>query len=137
MPVSRHKDRRQLNVAPPLERRKQGGKERRRCPSCGGTLTQAVRPLVGGTVTASTCTACGWSSSSRQQDADALILKLAWPLVLESHEGGLAAVLPPELAKALNAKAGDTWRLNPLTSPLGSLPMQWSLSVRKKRTYKV
>jgi hypothetical protein len=132
-PVSRQKDRRQLNVPTTAERRHQGGRERRRCPACGTFLKQAVRTLKGGTVTASTCPSCGWSKSSRQTDANVLLLKLTWPLTLESHDGGLAAVLPPELAAALKAKSGDAWELAPLTSPLGSLPMQWTLSVKKAR----
>lgn len=134
-PVSRQKDRRQLNVGVPSERRRQGGsREKRRCPSCGGPLDQAIRLVKGGTVTASTCSACGWSKSSRQTDADLLLLKLDWPLTLEAHEGGLAAVLPPELGAALKAKAGDEWTLTPLTSALGSLPMKWTLTVKKRRS---
>ncbi|HTB22140.1 MAG TPA: hypothetical protein VK914_05500 [bacterium] len=132
-PVSRQKDRRQVNVPVKEERRRQGGRERRRCPACGTFLEQAIRTLKGGTVTASTCPSCGWTKSSHQTDADVLLLKLTWPLVLENHDGVLAALLPPELAAALKAKPGDEWVLSPLTSPLGSLPMQWTVSVKKAR----
>ena len=132
-PVSRQKDRRQLNVAVAKDQRRQGGRDRRRCPECSATLEQAIRKLADGTVTASTCPKCGWSKSSRQMDADLLVLKLTWPLSLEPHGGQLAAVLPPELVTALKAKAGDEWLISPLTSPLGSLPMKWTLSMKKKR----
>jgi hypothetical protein len=53
--------------------------------------------------------------------------------MLESRDGVLAAVLPPELAAALKAKAGDAWILSPLTSPLGSQAMKWTLSVKPSR----
>jgi hypothetical protein len=131
--VSRQKDRRQLNVPVAQEHRRQGGRERRRCPECGASLEQVVRKLVGGSVTASTCSKCGWTRSSRQTDADVLVLKLNWALTLEPHTGQLAAVLPAELATALKAKAGDEWILSPLTSPLGSLPMKWTLGIQKKK----
>jgi hypothetical protein len=121
-----------LNVAVPQDRRK-GGRERRRCPECGGNLDQVVRKLAGGTVTASTCLSCGWSKSSRQTDADLLVLKLVWSLELEPHSGQLAVVLPQELVSALKAKAGDSWEIAPLTSPLGSLPMKWTLSHKRAR----
>jgi len=133
-PLSRQKDRRQLNVTVKQDQRRQGGRERRRCPECDGPLDQVVRKLSTGTVTASTCTRCGWTKSSRQTDADLMVLKLSWPLALEPHGGQLAAVLPPELAAALKAKAGDEWILAPLTSPVGSLPMKWALSQKRRRS---
>jgi len=132
-PVTRQKDRRQLNVQVSVEKRRPGGRERRRCPECGGPLEQAVRKLAGATVTASTCAACGWSRSSRQTDADVVVLKLTWPLEIEPHGGLLAAVLPPELSSALKARAGDQLILAPLTSPLGSMPMKWSLTLKRRR----
>jgi hypothetical protein len=132
-PLSRQKDRRQVNVSMAVDKRK-GGKERRRCPVCKVPLDQTVRTLAGGTVTASTCASCGWTKSSRQKDAAMLALKLVWSLALEAHEGGLAAVIPPELAAALKAKAGDEWVLSPLISPLGSIPMKWTLSLKKARS---
>ena len=91
--VSRQKDRRALNV-PVVNERRKGGKERRSCPECGTRLEQVVRKLASGSVTASTCPKCGYSKSSRQTDADVVLLKLVWSLELESHGGQLAAVLP-------------------------------------------
>ena len=130
--VSRVKDRRQVNVPVDQDRRRPG-RDRRSCPECGGKLDQVVRKLASGTVTAATCMACGWSRSSRQVDADVLVLKMAWSLELVPHGGQLALVLPQELTAAVRAKAGDAWDLQPLTSPLGSLPMKWSLQVKKPK----
>jgi hypothetical protein len=114
-----------------VNERRKGGKERRSCPECGTRLEQVVRKLASGSVTASTCPKCGYSKSSRQTDAEVLLLKLVWSLELESHGGQLAAVLPPELASSLKAKAGDEWILAPLVSPVGSLPMKWALTVKR------
>ena len=133
-PVARQKDRRQLNVAPPTgERRKGSNPDRRKCPDCGTALTKNSRRLAGGTVTVAECPKCGWSKSSRQTDADVLLLKMTWPLALEMHQGQLAAVLPQELTDALKLKQGDDLVLAPLTSPLGSLPMKWAVTVQRKK----
>lgn len=131
-PVSRNKDRRSLNVPVGKERRG-SAPERRRCPECNGALDKAVRRLSGGSVTVLECPKCGWTRASRQTDADVLTLKMTWALPLEARAGGLVAVLPPELSEALQAKAGDEWVLSPLTSPMGSLPMKWALSVKRKK----
>jgi hypothetical protein len=134
VPLSRQTDRRKLNVRMAADKRAKGGRERRRCPTCGVVLDQSVRTLAGGTVTASTCASCGWTKSSRQKDAHILALKMVLSLGLEAHDGGLAAVIPPELAAALKAKAGDEWILSPLITPIGSLPMKWTLSLKKNRS---
>ncbi len=78
------------------------------------------------------CTSCGWSRSDRSTDADVLLLKLSWALDLQVRNGQLNAVLPPELSEALKLKASDQLLLNPLTSPVGSLPMKWALSVKPR-----
>lgn len=131
-PAERSKDRRQLNVSVHKERRG-SAKDRRKCPECGSPVDQAVRRLAGGSVTVLECAQCGWTRASRQTDADVLMLKLTWTLPLEAKGGGLVAQLPPELADALKAKAGDELVINPVTSPLGSLPMQWSLSLKRQK----
>lgn len=131
-PVSRNKDRRSLNVPVGKERRG-SAPERRKCPECNGALDKAIRRLSGGSVTVLECSKCGWTRASRQTDADVLTLKMTWALPLEARAGGLVAVLPPELSEALQAKAGDEWVLSPLTSPMGSLPMKWALSVQRKK----
>lgn len=131
-PVSRSKDRRQLNVAVDKERRG-SAPERRQCPECGGKLDKATRRLSGGTVTVMECPKCGWTRASRQTDADVLMLKMTWALSLEAKGGTLMASLPPELVDALKAKPGDELVLSPLTTPIGSLPMQWSLKLAKKK----
>ena len=134
-PVSRNRDRRQLNVSVPAERR--GTKpDRRKCPDCGALLKRSVRRLAGGSVTQLDCAECGWTKSSRQTDADVLVLKMTWGLELKPLGGQLGAILPPELAEALKAKAGDQLVISPLTSPLGSLPMKWSLSLQRKSSKK-
>lgn len=131
----RKKDRRSLNTSVPLERRKTG-RDRRRCPECNGELTQSLRRLAGGSVTMLECAKCGWAKASRQTDADVLVLKLTWALPLEPHSGGLAAALPMELAAALNARSGDELVISPLTSPVGSLPMKWALSLKRQKKAK-
>ena len=131
--AARNKDRRQLNVPVPKERRAGSGDDRRRCPECGGALTRSVKRLAGGSVTQAECKACGWSKASRQTDADVLMLKMTWALELKPSGGQLAAVLPPELSDALKAKPGDELIVSPLTSPLGSLPMKWALTLQRKK----
>jgi hypothetical protein len=131
-PVSRNRDRRQLNVPVPADRRG-SAPERRKCPDCGALLKRSVRRLAGGTVSQLDCPECGWTKSSRQTDADVLLLKMTWGLELKSLGGQLTATLPPELGDALKAKAGDQLIISPLTSPLGSLPMKWSLSLQRKK----
>lgn len=131
-PLTRSKDRRQLNVAVSKDLRGSGA-DRRKCPECASVLDRSVKRLAGGSVTVLDCPQCGWSRSSRQTDADVLTLKLTWALELKSSGGQLAALLPPELASALKAKAGDSLVLTPLTSPVGSLPMKWALSLQRKR----
>jgi hypothetical protein len=132
MPVSRNRDRRQLNVPVPAERRG-SAPERRKCPDCGALLKRSVRRLAGGSVTQLDCGQCGWTKSSRQTDADVLVLKMTWALELKQLGGQLSATLPPELGDALKAKPGDQLILSPLTSPLGSLPMKWALSLQRKK----
>jgi hypothetical protein len=131
-PVSRNRDRRQLNVPVPAERRG-SAPDRRKCPDCGALLKQSVRRLAGGSVTRLECPQCGWTKSSRQTDADVLVLKMTWGLELRQLGGQLTATLPPELADALKAKTGDQLIISPLTSPLGSLPMKWALSLQRKK----
>jgi hypothetical protein len=133
--VSRNKDRRQVNASVDTERRG-SAPERRKCPECGGKLDRAVRRLTGGSVTVLECAKCGWTRASRQTDADVLVLKMTWAMPLEARAGGLSAVVPPELADALKAAAGDELVISPLTSPLGSLPMKWALSLQKKKPRK-
>lgn len=128
----RKKDRRSLNVSVPQDRRK-GGRDRRRCPECNSELGTSVRRLAGGSVTMLECAKCGWTKASRQTDADVLVLKLTWALPLEAHSGQLAAVLPQELSAALNARSGDELVITPLTSPVGSLPMKWALSLKRHK----
>lgn len=131
-PVSRAKDRRQLNV--PITKERRGtAPERRKCPECGSNLDKATRRLSGGTVTVMECPKCGWTRASRQTDADVLLLKMTWSLPLDARAGSLSASLPPELVDALKAKAGDELVISPLTSPVGSLPMQWSVKLQKKK----
>lgn len=132
MPVSRNHDRRQLNVPVPAERRG-SAPERRKCPDCGALLKRSVRRLAGGSVTQLDCGQCGWTKSSRQTDADVLVLKMTWALELKQLGGQLSATLPPELGDALKAKPGDQIIISPLTSPLGSLPMKWALSLQRKK----
>jgi hypothetical protein len=132
MPVSRNRDRRQLNVPVPAERRG-SAPERRKCPDCGALLKRSVRRLAGGSVTQLDCGQCGWTKSSRQTDADVLVLKMTWALELKPLGGQLSATLPPELGDALKAKPGDQLIISPLTSPLGSLPMKWALSLQRKK----
>lgn len=131
----RNRDRRQLNVRVPQDRRG-SVPERRKCPECGGALQRSVRRLAGGSVTSLECAQCGWSRSSRQTDADVLMLKLTWALPLEARGGGLSTTLPPELADALKARPGDELVISPQTLPLGSLPMQWSLKLQRKKDSK-
>ncbi len=133
--VTRSKDRRQLNVPVGAERRG-SAPERRKCPECGGALAKATRRLSGGSVTVVECAKCGWTRASRQTDADVLMLKMTWALPLDAMAGGLVASLPPELADALKAKPGDELVISPLTSPLGSLPMKWALSLQRKKPSK-
>ena len=134
-PVSRNRYRRQLNVPVPAERRVTAP-DRRKCPECGALLKRSVRRLAGGSVTQLDCGQCGWTKSSRQTDADVLVLKMTWGLELKTLGGQLAAILPPELSEALKTKAGDQLVISPLTSPLGSLPMKWALSLQRKTVKK-
>jgi hypothetical protein len=131
-PVSRNRDRRQLNVPVPAERRG-SAPERRKCPDCGALLKRSVRRLAGGSVTQLDCGECGWTKSSRQTDADVLVLKMTWALPLKQLGGQLGVVVPPELGDALKAKPGDQLIISPLTSPLGSLPMKWALSLQRAK----
>lgn len=130
--AARNKDRRQLNVAVPKERRTGAGADRRHCPECGGPLSGSVKRLAGGSVSQVECKACGWSKASRQTDADVLLLRMTWGLELKPVGGQLVAALPPELAAALKARPGDELVLSPLTSPVGSLPMKWAVTLHKK-----
>ena len=82
------------------------------------------------------CESCGCSKSSRQTDADVLMARMSWSLPLEKKGAGLQVAFPAELADALKLKAGDELLLNPLTLPVGSLPMRWALSVSRKTSKK-
>jgi hypothetical protein len=128
---ARNKDRRQINVSTPKERRGKGS-ERRRCPECQGPLKESHKAVAGGTVTTLSCANCDWTHSSRQTDADILLAKMTWALVLEKKSSQLQVPFPPELAEALRIKPGDELVLSPLTLPVGSLPMRWALTVRRK-----
>lgn len=126
------RDRRKINASTPLDRRG-SGKERRRCPDCQAPLTASLRKVADGSVTTLSCANCGWTQSSRQADADILMAKLTWALPLEKKGAGLQVSFPSELADSLKAKAGDELVLSPLTLPVGSLPMRWSISLKKKK----
>ena len=128
--LSRSRDRRQLNVSVPQDRRGKGA-EKRRCPECNGALKGATRRVAGGSVLTLTCGSCSWSSSSRQTDADTLLLKLTWALSLDKKGGLLSTTLPPELSDALKLKGGDELILQPLVLPLGKEPMKWALTVAR------
>jgi hypothetical protein len=65
-------------------------------------------------------------------DADVLLAKLTWALPLEKKAGSLQTAFPPELADALKIKAGDELILSPLTLPVGSLPMRWAVTLKRK-----
>ena len=126
----KRKERRQVNVSAKEERRK-STVDRRTCPDCNGKLETLLKRVAGGTVRTSSCGNCGWSQSSRATDADVLMLKLSWGLELQTKGGFLGLSLPPEFSDALKLKSGDQLILSPLTSPVGSLPMKWALSVKK------
>lgn len=128
----KRKERRQVNVGTKDERRK-SSVDRRTCPDCGGKLETLLKRVAGGTVRTTSCANCGWSSSSRATDADVLLLKLSWGLELQTKGGQLGLTLPPEFSDALKLKTGDQLILSPLTSPVGSLPMKWALSVQRKQ----
>jgi hypothetical protein len=132
---ARRKERRQVNANVAQDKR-QAPAERRRCPDCGSALTASLKRVAGGTVRVITCESCGWSQSARSTDADVLMLKMSWALDLQTKGGVLATTLPPELSDALKLKSGDQLILSPLTSPVGSLPMKWSLSVKRARKAK-
>lgn len=134
MPESkpRSKDRRQVNVHARDERRGKAA-DRRRCPECNGPLEQSTRRVATGVVTSTTCAQCGWSRSSRQTDVDVLLAKLSWELPLSRSGAGLRTELPLELSEALKIKAGDKLLLKPLTLPVGSLPMRWSLTLKRSK----
>jgi hypothetical protein len=124
------KDRRQINTGSGPNRR--GSKpDRRRCPSCGGKLSTALRRIAGGTVSTVRCGDCDWSRSSRQTDLKTLMAKLTWSMPLERKTGGYSLPFPHELAQSLGLKAGDEFVLKPLTSPLGKLSMKWALEVKR------
>jgi hypothetical protein len=89
--------------------------------------------VAGGNVAVLTCNNCGWSQSSRATDAEVLLLKLSWALELQTKGGQMSALLPPELVDALRLKGGDQLQISPLTSPVGSLPMKWALSVKRSK----
>ncbi len=125
----RRRERRQINVKVADERR-QSPAERRLCPDCGGPLEAELKRVAGGNVRSVVCAQCGWSHSSRSTDADVLLLKMTWALDLESKGGQLSAALPPELIDALKLSAGDQLLINPLTSPVGGMPMRWALTVK-------
>jgi hypothetical protein len=131
----KRRERRQVNVSVAQDKRRAPA-ERRRCPDCGGALEAALKRVAGGSVRVVSCTSCGWSRSDRSTDADVLLLKLSWALDLQVRNGQLNAVLPPELSEALKLKASDQLLLNPLTSPVGSLPMKWALSVKRGKASK-
>lgn len=128
---ARSKDRRQINVSTPKDQRGQGA-ERRKCPECKGAVQQTKKSVAGGTVITLACVNCDWTQSSRQTDADVLLAKLTWSLPLEKKGGALQLDFPSELAAALKAKAGDELVLSPLTLPVGSLPMRWALTLKRK-----
>lgn len=128
---ARGKDRRQINASSPSEQRG-SGTERRLCPECKSALKSSKKIVAGGTVNTLACTQCDWSQSSRQTDADVLLAKMTWALSLERNAGAFHAAFPAELAEALKIKAGDELLLSPLTLPIGSLPMRWALTLRRK-----
>jgi hypothetical protein len=128
---ARNKERRQINVSTPKDRRGKGT-ERRKCPECQGALKESHKTVAGGTVTTLSCSQCDWSQSSRQTDAGILMAKMTWSLPLEKKPSGLQVPFPAELAEALRIKAGDELVLSPLTLPVGSLPMRWALTLRRK-----
>jgi hypothetical protein len=128
---ARNKDRRQINVSTPRDQRGKG-RERRKCPDCKGSLKESIKTIAGGTVSTLSCTRCDWTQSSRQTDADVLLAKMSWSLVLEKKSTGLQVPFPAELAEALRIKPGDELLLSPLTLPVGSLPMRWALTLRHK-----
>ena len=126
------KERRQVNVGVAQEHRKAPA-ERRRCPDCNGALDAVVKRVAGGNVRSISCPKCGWSQSARSTDANVLVLKMSWALDLQTKGGHVNAVLPPELSDALKLKSGDQLLISPLTSPIGSLPMKWALSVKRAK----
>ena len=128
---SRLKDRRTINASVVSDKRG-SAKERRRCPECGAALNSATRAVAGGSVITLSCSRCDYSKSSRQTDADTLMAKMTWGLVLEKKGASLQLEFPSELADALKAKAGDELILSPLTLPVGSLPMRWALTLKRK-----
>lgn len=128
------KERRQVNVSVKAsDDKRKAPAERRRCPDCGGNLDAAVKRVAGGSVRSVNCKNCGWSQSTRSTDADVLLLKLSWALDLQTKGGFLNAILPPELSDALKLRSGDQLIISPLTSPVGSLPMKWALSVKRSK----
>jgi hypothetical protein len=131
----KRRERRQVNVNVSQDKR-QSPAERRRCPDCGGTLGASVKRVAGGNVRVVSCASCGWTQSARSTDADVLLLKLTWALDLQFKNGQLNAVLPPELTEALKLRGSDQLLLSPLTSPVGSLPMKWALSVKRGKAAK-
>jgi len=58
--------------------------------------------------------------------------KLTWALSLEKKGSSLQAAFPTELSDALKMKAGDELILSPLTLPVGSLPMRWAITLKRK-----
>ena len=128
----KRKERRQVNVSTKDERRTNSA-DRRTCPDCSGKLETLLKRVAGGTVRTTSCAHCGWSASSRATDADVLMLKLSWGLELQTKGGQLGLTLPPEFSDALKLKTGDQLILSPLTSPVGSLPMKWALSVQRSK----
>jgi hypothetical protein len=132
---ARNKDRRQINVSTPGERRA-GGTDRRKCPDCKGPLKVQLRAIASGTVTTLSCERCLWTQSSRQTDADLLLAKMSWALMLEKKGGALSAAFPAELAEALKIRPGDELLLSPHTLPMGSLPMRWAITLKRKSALK-
>jgi ribosomal protein L37AE/L43A len=128
----KRRERRQVNVSVSQDKRK-STTERRHCPDCNGPLEKGVKRVAGGSVGILNCPKCGWSQSARATDADVLLLKMSWALDLQTKGGHVNAVLPPELSDALKLKSGDQLVISPLTSPVGSLPMKWSLSVKRAK----
>src|SRR5258708_1749025 len=112
----RSKDRRQINASTPKDLRGTRA-DRRRCPDCGYTISAQSKSVAGGTVLTLSCGSCGWTKSSRQTDAAALLAKMSWALPLEKKGAGLQISFPSELAEALNLKAGGSLLLNPLSLP--------------------